>query len=133
MRGTTVNTHLLTRLLQLDGVANAGAGLGLVLAAAWFAGPLGVGALPLRIAGLVFVAYGIENLLVARSITPRGLLGLAVVDGAFAVLALGFALSDPTAADTWARWTIAVVADLSLVMGVVKYAGMRRIQRAPAG
>lgn len=130
MRGTVVNRTLLTRTLQLDGVANAAAGIALVPTAGWLSAPTGVDALPLRIVGLLLVAYGIENLLVARAPTRRGLAGLAAVDLIFAVLALGAAVLDPTGAATGVRWTVAVIADLSLVMGIVKLAGLRRLGHA---
>lgn len=130
MRGTVVNRTLLTRTLQLDGVANAAAGVALIPAAGWLSGPTGVEAMPLRIIGLVLIAYGIENLLVARTPTRRGVAGLAAVDLVFAAIALVAAVLDPTGAATGVRWTVAVVADLSLVMGVVKLAGLRRLEPA---
>lgn len=132
MRGTTVNRTLLTRTLQLDGVANAAAGVALVAAAGWLSSPTGVAALPLRIVGLLLIAYGIENLLVARRPTRGRLAGLAAVDLVFAAIALAAAVLDPTGATTMVRWTVAVVADLSLVMGVVKLVGLRRFREGPA-
>lgn len=130
MRGTVVNRTLLTRTLQLDGVANTAAGIALVPAAGWLSGPAGVGAMPLRIIGLLLIAYGIENVLVARTPTRRGVAGLAAVDLVFAAIALAAAVLDPTGAATGVRWTVAVIADLSLVMGVVKLAGLRRLEPA---
>ena len=130
MRGTAVNRTLLTRTLQLDGVANAAAGIALVSAAGWLSGPTGVDAMPLRIIGLVLIAYGIENLLVARTPTRGSLAGLAAVDLVFAAIALAAAVLAPTDAATGVRWTVAVVADLSLVMGIVKLVGLRRFEPA---
>lgn len=132
MRGTTVNRTLLTRTLQLDGIANTAAGIALVAAAGWLTGATGVGVLPLRIVGLLLVVYGIENLLVARTPTRGGLAVLAAVDLIFAAGALAVAILDPTGAATGVRWTVAVIADLSLVMGIAKLAGLRRMGEGPA-
>ena len=115
-----MNRDLLTRLLQLDGAANIAAGIALVVGAGALTVAIGVDAFPIRVAGLVLAGYGVN-------ITPRGLVGLVVVDLTFAVLALGVAVVDPTTAEPWTRWAVAIVADLSAIMGLLKIAGLRRV------
>lgn len=130
-----VNTRKLTRILRLDAAANVLAGLVLLAAAGWLAGPLGLGtAWPIRICGVALVVYGVENLVVARRTTSAGLAGLIAVDLVFAAAALGVAVADPTAADTWARWALVGVADLSAAFGIAKILGLRALgSRRPAG
>lgn len=134
-----MNTHTLTRILRLDAAANVLAGLVLVAAAGWLAEPVGLGSgWPIRIAGVALVVYGVENLVVARrtssGTSSAGLTGLIVVDLVFAAAALGVAVADPTAAETWARWALVAVADLSAVFGIAKIVGLRSLgSRQPAG
>lgn len=123
-----MGTHTLERILRLDAAANALAGTALVAAGGWLAAPLGLAsAWPIRIAGLALVAYGVENLLVARRTSTGGLTGLIAVDLVFAVAVLGVAIADPTSAETWARWALAGVADLSAAFGIAKLFGLRTL------
>lgn len=123
-----MNTATLTRILRLDAAANALAGAGLVLAGAWLATPLGVGsAWPIRIAGIALAVYGVENLLVARRLSHAGLTALIVVDLAFAIVVTGIAVADPSAAETWARWALVAIADISAVFGIAKIVGLRDV------
>lgn len=130
-----MNTQKLTRILRLDAGANVLAGLVLLAAAGWLADPLGLGtAWPIRIAGVALVVYGVENLAVARRTSSAGLTGLIVVDLVFAAAALAVAVADPTGAETWARWALVAVADLSAVFGIAKILGLRTLgSRQPVG
>lgn len=123
-----MNTDTLTRILRFDAAANVLGGIGLAAAGGWLAGPIGLtSAWPIRIVGLALVVYGVENLLVARRTSPGALTGLVVVDLAFAVGVLTVAIADPTGAETWARWTLAGIADLSAAFGIAKIVGMRSL------
>jgi Na+/H+ antiporter NhaA len=118
----------LTRTLRIDAAANALAGAVLVAAGGWLATPLGLAAgWPLRFVGAALAAYGAENLLVARRPTAVTLTGLVVVDLLFGAAVLVVAIANPTAAEGWARWTLAAAADLSLAFGVMKLFGLRSL------
>lgn len=125
-----MSTTTLTTVLRLDAVANVLAGIVLVAASSWLAQPLGLGsAWPVVVGGLALVAYGVENQLVARRPSSTGLTALITVDLAFAAAALAVALADPTGAETWARWALAGVADLSAMFGIAKVVGLRSLSR----
>lgn len=123
-----MNADTLTRILRFDAAANVLAGAGLVVAGGWLAAPVGSGSSwPIRLAGLALVVYGVENLLVARRTTTAGLTSLIVVDLVFALVVLGIAVADPTSAETWARWAMAGIADVSAVFGIAKFIGLRDV------
>lgn len=44
-----------------------------------------------------------------------------------ATAALGVAVAHPTAAETWARWALVAVADISAVFGIAKILGLRDV------
>ena len=117
----------LPAVLRLDAAANALAGIGLVAGAGVLHAPLGLDAAwPVVVAGLALAVYGLENLLVARRPTTAGLRALIAVDLGFAAAVLAVAVADPTGAETWLRWSLVAVADLSAAFGVVKLLGLRR-------
>lgn len=116
------NTSRTATVLAIDASANVVAGVGVIAASSLLAAPMGLTATwPLWILGIVLLGYGAENELVRRRPSRRGLAGLIAVDIGFAVAVLAFAIVDPTAAETWMRWSLAVVADASLTMGLLKY------------
>ncbi|MBW3662041.1 MAG: hypothetical protein KY469_02990 [Actinobacteria bacterium] len=124
--------HILTRLLTLDAAANVLAGAVVTAASGWLADQLGLSATwPVVVVGLGLVAYGLENLLVARRPTAGGVVALATIDLAFAVVVLTLAIADPTSAEAWSRWTLGAVADLSAVFGIAKLLGVRSLRREP--
>lgn len=128
-----MNTHTLTRLLNLDAAANIVAGTVVTAASGWLVEPLGLPATwPVVVVGLGLVAYGVENLLVARRPNTGGVVTLAAIDLAFAVAVLTLAIADPTSAETWSRWTLGAVADLSAVFGIAKLLGVRSLRQEPA-
>lgn len=128
-----MSTNTLTTVLRLDAAANVLAGIVLLAAGGWLAGPLGLGsAWPVVVGGLALVAYGAENQLIARRPSSTGLVALIAVDLGFAAAALAVAVADPTGAETWARWALAGVADLSAVFGIAKAVGLRSRSRAGA-
>lgn len=127
-----MGTHTLTRILRLDAAANVVAGAGIVAASGWLAGPLGLGSgWPLLVVGLALVAYGMENLAVSHRTSAAGLTALIFVDLTFAAVVLGIAIVDPTSAETWTRWSLAAVADLSAVFGIAKFVGLRGLGPEP--
>lgn len=120
--------HRLIAVLRLDAAANVVGGLGLLGVAGWLAPHLGLAATwPVRMAGVLLVVYGIENLLVARAPSTTGVAALVVVDVAFAAGVLALVVADPTGAELWARGLLATAAVASLVFGLVKFAGRRAI------
>jgi hypothetical protein len=123
----TMNALDLPRLLRLDGAANVLGGAGVVAAAGWLTGPLGVtSAWPLRILALLLVVYGVENLLVARRPSRLGLVSLITVDLAFAAAVVVVAVADPTSAATWLRWVLVAAAALGAAFGTAKLAAVRQ-------
>lgn len=121
-----MNTDRLDSILRLDAAANALAGVALVAAAGLLTEPLGLtSAWAVVVTGLLLGGYGIENLLVARRTTPAGLRALVAVDLGFAAAVLAFAIADPTGAETWMRWSLVAVADLSAAFGIAKMLGLR--------
>jgi hypothetical protein len=121
-----MNTDTLVITLRVDAATNAAAGLGLVVAGGWLAPHLGIPAgWPLRLAGLVLLAYAVENALVARRPTRTALLGLAGVDMGFVVAVLGAALFDPTGAAAPARLALCAIALASLGFGAFKLRASR--------
>lgn len=121
-----MGTERLHTVLRLDGAANLLSGLALVAGAGLLARPLALGSgWPVAIVGLVLGVYGVENLLVARRTTPAGLRALIAVDLGFAAGVIAFAVADPTGAETWMRWALVAVADVSAAFGVVKIVGLR--------
>lgn len=125
--------HRLATILHLDGAANLAAGAVLFIAGGWLAEPLGLASgWPLRLLGVLLVAYGVENHLVARRPSVRGLTGLAVVDVGFAIGVVALAVGDPTGAEAWARGALVAVGFASLGFGLAKFAGRRVVSAAPA-
>lgn len=123
----------LTTVLHLDAAANLAGGVALLAAAGWLTAPLGLDhAWPLWFLGVVLLANGVENGVVARHTTRGGLLGLAAVDLVFAVGVLWVAIADPTRADTWMRWAIAGFADVVAIIGLVKLVAARSVDSARA-
>ncbi|MDX1620000.1 MAG: hypothetical protein R3320_03360 [Nitriliruptorales bacterium] len=124
-----MGTDTLTTILKLDAVANEVGGIGLILGGAWLAEPMGLGAAwPLWLAGTLLLINGYENWAVARDPSATALKALAAVDLAFAVAVLGLAVANPTGAETWARWTLAIVGDVTAVAGITKLVGLRRVR-----
>ena len=122
-----MSTMALPRLLRLDAAANVLAGTAVTAMAGWLTGPLGIpSAWPLRIVGLVLVAYGLENLMVARRPSRSGLVSLTAVDLAFAAAVVVVALADPTSAATWLRWVLVAAAALSAAFGTAKLMAVRQ-------
>jgi hypothetical protein len=122
----------LPQVLRVDAVLNAGAGLGVLLAAPALAAPLGLAtAWPLRIVGALLLINGVEHWLAARATPPARTMvtGLAIVDFAFAAAVLGIAVSDPTGVEAWMRWALAGLADLTAVFGILKLAALRQAER----
>ncbi len=127
MRGTVLDRISTALVLRLDGAVNVLGGLAVVAAAAPLAAPLGLDAAwPLRLLGAALVAYGAENLLVARTDGHGGTAALALVDVLFGVSALVVAVADPTGAEVVARWVVGAVGAASLTVGVVKVLLARR-------
>lgn len=123
-----MHTHTLTTLLRLDAAANVAGAIALFAAAAWLAGPIGLGSTwPLWLVAVLFVVNGIENALVARRTTTAGLTGLVAVDLVFAIAVLGIAVTDPTGAETWARWGMAGLAGITAAVGIAKVVGRRSL------
>jgi hypothetical protein len=132
-KGTTMAKHIdLPQVLRIDAVLNAGAGLGVLLAAPALTAPLGLAtAWPLRIVGALLLVNGVEHWLAARATPPPRTMvtGLARVDFAFAAAVLGIAVSDPTGAEAWMRWALVGLADLTAVFGILKLAALRQYRR----
>lgn len=125
-----MRTERLHTILRLDGAANLLSGVALVAGAGLVARPLAIGSgLPVAIAGLVLLAYGVENLLVARRITRARLRTLIAVDLGFAAAVVAFAVADPTGAETWMRWALVAVAEVSAAFGVAKVVGLLGLSR----
>jgi ABC-type sulfate transport system permease component len=119
----------LTRLLRLDAVANLAGGAGLAAASGLLAPALGLTApWPLVAVGVALVAYGELQWVVARRAEPgkRAVGAVIAVDLLFAVAVLDLALANPFGADPWARWLLAAVADLSALVGLAKWYGLRQ-------
>lgn len=121
-----MGTERLHAILRLDGAANLMSGAALVLGAGLLAGPLALDSgWPIAIVGVLIGLYGLENLVVARRTTPAGLRTLIAVDLGFAAAVIAFALADPTGAETWMRWAMVAVADVSAAFGIAKIVGLR--------
>ena len=119
----------LLMILRADAVVNAAAGVVLLTAAAPLARALGLATTgPLLLVGALALVNGAEHWLVARSPRPSrsAVVAFATVDLVVAAVLLGLAAANPTGAETWMRWTMALVGDLSIVAGVLKLAGQRR-------
>lgn len=126
-----MNTQTRTRILRLDAAANVLSGTALAVAGGLLAAPLGLAtAWPVRIVGLALIVYGAENLLVARRTSRGGLTALIAADLAFAVVMATVAIADPTGAETWARWGLVGVADVSAAFGIAKVIGLRSLATA---
>jgi hypothetical protein len=126
----------LPQVLRVDAVLNAGAGLGVLLAAPVLMSPLGLAtAWPLRVVGGLLFINGVDLWRVARATPPsRGAVwGSVVVDLVFTVIVLAVAIGDPAGADGWMRWALAALADLAAVFGVLKLAALRHVDRATVG
>jgi hypothetical protein len=120
-------TVFLTRLLRLDAVANIAGGAGLALASGLLAPALGMSSpWPLVAVGVGLALYGDLHLIVARNPASRAVTALIAADLLFAAAVLDIALTDPFGADTWARWLLAAVADLSALVGLTKWYALRR-------
>ncbi|MBW3657998.1 MAG: hypothetical protein KY457_05125 [Actinobacteria bacterium] len=124
----------LSLVLRTDAVANLVGGLALAGAAPWLAPYAGLdGAGPvLALTGLL-VVNGVANVLVERRPTRGGVTGLVVVDLVFAGVVAAVALLDPTGAEPAIRWSLAVLADLSAVVGATKVWTGRASNLLPAG
>jgi hypothetical protein len=117
----------LTRLLRLDAVANIAGGAGLALASGLLAPALGMSSpWPLVAVGVALAVYGELHLMVAGDPTRRGVTALIAADLLFAAALLDIAVTDPFGAGAWARWLLAAVADLSAVVGLAKWYGLRQ-------
>lgn len=113
-------------ILRTDAVANLAGGALLLALAGWFAPSAGLdGPGPVLALAALFLANGVANAVVARRTTPGGVAALAAVDVAFAGVAIGVAVLDPTGADTAVRWSLAGMGELSAAVGVGKVLTLR--------
>lgn len=120
-----------TRILQIDAAGCAVVGVALVAAAGSLIAPFALSSpWPLQLLGLAFLVYAAENLWVARRPSANGLAMLAATDLLFGVGAIAVALINPTGAETWVRWSLAALGDVSLVFGAVKLLGLRSLRQA---
>jgi hypothetical protein len=116
----------LTRLLRLDATANVAGGAALAAASVLLAPALGLdNPWPLVAVGVALVVNGELNLKVAAHPSRRGVASLIAIDLIFAAAALELAVTDPFGADSWARWFLVAVADLSAIVGLAKWYGKR--------
>ena len=127
---STVNGSMIRRVLAFDALLNIGGAMVLWVAASAWATALGLDStLPIVVFGIVFLVNGIECWVVSRreTMSPAWLGVLAAVDFAFVVFALAVAVTDPSGAEAWARWTLAMVAGGALLTGIVKLYGTLRL------
>jgi hypothetical protein len=123
----------LSRLLKLDAVANIAGGVGLAAASGLLAPALGLTApWPLVAVGVALVAYGELHWAVARRGEPgrRAIGAFIAADLLFAAVLVDLATANPFGADPWARWLLAAIADLSALVGLAKWYGLRRLRPA---
>jgi hypothetical protein len=124
----------LTRLLRLDAMANLAGGAALAAASALLAPALGLdNPWPLVALGVALVVNGELNLKAAREPSRRGVGLLIAIDALVAAAVLDLAITDPFGADPWARWALAAMADLSAVVGLAKWYGVRRGEAVVTG
>lgn len=118
--------RFLTRVLRLDAVSCVFGGVAVAITSGDLATAVGVHRGWLGSLGGVLVVYGLCNWMTARASTPRrAVQGLVVADLAFAAAMVGLALTNPWGGDTWVRWLMATVGDASVVIGMVKWYGLR--------
>lgn len=111
----------LSLVLRTDAGANLAGGLVLAGAAAWLAPHAGLDRSgPILLLAGLLVANGVANVLVDRRPTRAGVTALVTVDVVFAGVMAAVALLDPTGAEPAVRWSLAVLADLSAVVGIAK-------------
>lgn len=105
----------LPAFLRADAALNFAGMLTLLLAARPVADVVGLEATwPLYALAAVFAVNGVELLLTARDPKPGMLTALAVLDAVFIAVVLAYALS-ADGAETWARWTIVLIAGATVV------------------
>ena len=129
---STYNEGMVRRVLAFDALLNIGGAIALWVAASVWADALGLDSvLPIVLFGVVFLVNGSECWIVSRrEEMSRGWLEiLAAVDILFVIFALTVAATDPTGADTWARWALAIIAGGALLTGMVKLYGAVRMPR----
>lgn len=120
-------TPITTTVVRLDGIANLVAGVGLAVLAAPAAQALALDATWLMfLAAAGFAVFGLEHLVVASRGAGQMVSRLAAVDVLFAVVVLAVAIANPTGAGTGTRWVLAILADLALTVGALKYWLQRR-------
>lgn len=122
----------LVAALHLDGAANIGMGVVALLAAPWLATQLTIGVAAFHVVGLVFVANGIANHLVAMRRVAAGLPGLAAVDLVFAVAVLAVVAAG-AAASSLVMAILFALALASAGFGALKLAGRAALGRQPVG
>lgn len=123
-----------TTVVRLDGIANLVAGIGLAVLAAPAADALALEATwPLFVAAAGFAVFGIEHLVVAARGAGEMVSRLATIDVLFAAVVLAIAIANPTGAGTGARWVLAMLADLAVTVGAVKYWLQRKGARVAVG
>ncbi len=115
-------------LLRVDAVGSVVIGLALAVAAGWLQPALALGSwVPILVVAGLFVVNGPVNAAAARRLSRTTLLGPIAIDTLFGVAMLAVAIADPSGAQVWARWAVAIVAVASFDLAVAKAWGRARL------
>lgn len=115
-------------LLRIDAVGSAVIGIALIVLSGPLQGPLGLGStVSILLVGALFVVNGPVNGVAARRVTRATLVAPVTIDAVFGVAMLAVAIADPSGAEVWVRWVIAVVGVVSLDLAAVKTWGRTRL------
>lgn len=124
----------LRKALRADAILNIAGAVVLVAGAPTWASVLGLDQTwPIFAFAVLFLVNGTEIWMTSRSerLNAGWLWGLAAVDFAFTAFALAVAVTDPLGAETWARWTLALIGDAAAVTGILKSYGASRLAPTP--
>lgn len=128
-----MTTARLSLLFRLDAVANVAIG---VAALGLLAAPdlLGLPRFVLAIVGVAALANAVDLARTARQPVPEpaAVRRAAAVDVVFAAPLLAIAVVGLSGQGDAARWILAIVADVSLVVAACKLLGLRTLRLAPA-
>ena len=123
---------VLRRVLRFDAAFSTLSGVALIALAGLIDSGFGLGTPWVLVAlGVVFVAYGDLNLLISRPevLSGRAVAGLIAADLIFAAVLVDVAVTNPSGADTWARWVMVASADAAATVALAKWRGLRLSRR----
>lgn len=117
------STMFATIVLRADALANAALGAGTLALLGTLTRAAGLtSSWPAAVVGVVLLANGVGCWRAGRSDKPAppAMRGLAVVDAAFVIAVLWFALAGPTGMETWLRTVLLGLAGVVLVVAAIK-------------